>query len=86
VVAKVPIGKPKQRALPITQVIDAIGGTRLRDTCPAATAQGQNRVKWLRRQRVSQRESRVGRNYWIVMELKNVQRILRRAVAAVVIL
>ena len=32
VVAKVTIGKPKQRALAIAQMIDFAGGTRLRNT------------------------------------------------------
>ena len=32
-VAKVAIGKPKQRTLAIAQMIDFVGGTRLRNTC-----------------------------------------------------
>ena len=33
VVAKVAIGEPKQRTLAIAQMIDFVGGARLRNTC-----------------------------------------------------
>ena len=53
VVAKVSIGKTKQRPL-AKQKIKSIGGIWLWDTVASSTAQSQNRVKWHRWQRVSQ--------------------------------
>ena len=76
--AKVAIGKPKQRP-PSLQKIDSIGGTWLRDTIAAATAWGEDRVKRICRQRVSQHETRMFRIHGIVVELEDVQRILWRA-------
>src|SRR5690349_13722828 len=66
--AEVSVCKAKQRPLSIAEVIDLIRGTWLRDTRARATAKAENRVEWLRRQRVGQREGRVRRRIWIVME------------------
>src|ERR1041384_6709866 len=77
VIAKVAIGKPKQRPLSL-QKVDFLCGIGLWNTCAAATAWGEDRIKSIRRQGVSQGERRICRSNRVVMELIKIQRILWR--------
>ena len=73
--AEVAVGIAKRRPLAVAKVIDSISCARLRDTRAPATAKGQDRVERVCWQRVSQRESRVGRIVKVGVELPKVYRV-----------